>query len=72
MNSFYPTIPVKLLDPDAPMPKYARDGDAGVDLCATEDVTLRPGEWQMIGEIPNCDTKHLPMGYDERARESLA
>ena len=22
-----------------------------------------------IGKIPNCDTKHLPMGYDERYRQ---
>ena len=48
MFSRYPEIPVKRVNPDAPMPKYAHKGDAGLDLCAIEDVTLRPGEWQMV------------------------
>ena len=37
-------IPVKRLDPDLPLPAYARGGDAGLDLLAAEDVTLSPGE----------------------------
>lgn len=48
MNSFYPPIPTTLQG-DAALPAYAHEGDAGVDLCSTEDVTLRPGEWQMVG-----------------------
>lgn len=28
----------------ADAPRYAHPGDAGADLCATESVTLRPGE----------------------------
>lgn len=32
------------LDPDVPLPAYAHDGDAGLDLRAAEDVTLAPGE----------------------------
>jgi dUTP pyrophosphatase len=31
------------------MPTYAHEGDAGLDLCATEDVALCPGEYRMIG-----------------------
>lgn len=31
------------------MPARAHDGDAGVDLCTTEDVILEPGERVLIG-----------------------
>ncbi|HUF93302.1 MAG TPA: dUTP diphosphatase [Candidatus Limnocylindria bacterium] len=36
-------IAIRRLDPDLPLPAYARPGDAGLDLCAAEDVTLPPG-----------------------------
>lgn len=49
MNSFYPNVRVKRVDPDAPMPTKAHQTDAAYDLCAMEDVTLRPGEWRMVG-----------------------
>ena len=35
-------LPVLRLDPDLPLPAYARAGDAGIDLVAREDVTLAP------------------------------
>lgn len=35
---------VKRLDPQVPLPSYAHDGDAGLDLCAAEDVILVPME----------------------------
>ena len=35
---------VTRLDPDVPLPSYARPGDAGADLVAAEDVHLAPGE----------------------------
>ena len=47
-NTFYPTMPVVLAD-GTEMPSYAHDGDAGLDLRASEDVTLLPGEWRMVG-----------------------
>ena len=34
---------VKRLRPDAIIPAYAHPGDAGLDLHASEDVTLKPG-----------------------------
>ena len=37
------TVEVLQLDPDLPLPAYARPGDAGADLCARNDVTLAPG-----------------------------
>ncbi len=48
MMTMYPTIPVVLKD-GTEMISYAHEGDAGLDLCATEDVTLYPGQWQMVG-----------------------
>lgn len=46
--TMYPTIPTVLKD-GVELIKYAHEGDAGLDLCATEDVTLMPQEWQMMG-----------------------
>jgi dUTP pyrophosphatase len=37
-------LEIKRIDPDLPLPSYARDGDAGLDLSAAENVTLKPGE----------------------------
>lgn len=36
-------LPVTRLDPDLPLPRYARPGDAGLDLLAREDRVLPPG-----------------------------
>jgi len=36
-------VAVLRLDPDLPLPAYARPGDAGLDLHAAETVTLKPG-----------------------------
>jgi dUTP pyrophosphatase len=36
------------LDPDVPLPSYARHGDAGADLVAAEDVDLAPGERALV------------------------
>ena len=39
---------IRLLD-DVPVPSYAHPGDAGADLVATSDVTLKPGERAVVG-----------------------
>jgi dUTP pyrophosphatase len=46
-----PSVDVLLtrLDPGLPVPSYARDGDAGVDLRCTADVVLGPGERAVVG-----------------------
>ena len=41
-TSMYPTVEVKRLNPDAPMPRFARDGDAGCDLCCMDAVIIQP------------------------------
>ncbi|MBF6202219.1 dUTP diphosphatase, partial [Nocardia cyriacigeorgica] len=43
MNALAP-IPLRRLDPGIPVPTRAHPGDAGVDLCTTEDVIIEPGE----------------------------
>ncbi|MGW5717742.1 dUTP diphosphatase [Amycolatopsis sp. NPDC003865] len=37
------------LDPDVPLPAYARPGDAGADLVTTSDIVLKPGERGVVG-----------------------
>ncbi|TVT18088.1 dUTP diphosphatase, partial [Amycolatopsis rhizosphaerae] len=46
-----PSVQVLLtrLDPDVPVPGYARPGDAGADLVTTSDVELAPGERAVVG-----------------------
>ena len=46
-TSMYPTVEVKRLNPDAPMPQFARDGDAGSDLCTMDEVEIEPHETRM-------------------------
>lgn len=41
-------VPIKQLDPDVPLPKYAHHDDAGADLHSAEDFTLAPGERRMV------------------------
>ncbi|MDO5738742.1 MAG: dUTP diphosphatase [Ornithinimicrobium sp.] len=56
------TVPVALqrLDAGLPVPRQARDGDAGVDLLAREDRTLAPGERSLV---PTGVAIALPTGY---------
>lgn len=42
------TLRVQRLDADLPLPGYAQPGDAGLDLCAAEDVELAPGERAVV------------------------
>ncbi len=41
-------IPVVVEDLDH-LPMYARPGDAGADLCCTQDVVLEPGQRALVG-----------------------
>jgi dUTP pyrophosphatase len=54
-------VPVRRLDPDLPLPAYAKPGDAGVDLRATESVTLLPGGGRAL--VPTGIAVAIPRGY---------
>ena len=41
-------LEIKQLDPGLPLPRYAHEGDAGLDLHAAEDVSLAPFERRLI------------------------
>jgi dUTP pyrophosphatase len=53
-------IPLVRLDPDVPVPSYAHPGDAGADLVTTVDVTLAPGERELV---PTGVALALPDGF---------
>jgi dUTP pyrophosphatase len=54
-------LPVVRLDPELPLPTYARDGDAGLDLLARIDVTLEAGGGR--GLVPTGVAVALPDGH---------
>ena len=54
-------LPVLRLDPDLPLPAYARAGDAGIDLIAREDVTLAPAGGRAL--VATGIAIALPEGY---------
>jgi dUTP pyrophosphatase len=54
-------IPVVALDPDLPLPVYARPDDAGLDLVARADVTVRAGGGRAL--VPTGIALALPPGY---------
>ena len=53
-------VPVVRLDPDLPVPAYAKPGDAGVDLRARESLVLQPGERALV---PTGIAIAIPEGY---------
>lgn len=53
-------VQITRLDPDVPLPSYARPDDAGADLVAAEDVDLAPGERAVVG---TGIAIALPAGY---------
>lgn len=54
-------LPVLRLDPDLPLPAYARPGDAGCDLLAAEAVTLAPGGGRAL--VPTGIAVAIPEGF---------
>jgi dUTP pyrophosphatase len=53
-------VRVVRLDPELPLPAYARTGDAGLDLVARQPVTLAGGEWAVV---PTGIAVELPEGW---------
>ncbi len=54
-------VPVIRLDPELPLPAYARPGDAGADLLARESTKLRCGGGRAL--VPTGLALALPDGY---------
>jgi dUTP pyrophosphatase len=53
-------VPVRVLAADLPLPAYARDGDAGLDLHAAVDVALAPGARVLV---PTGLALAIPPGF---------
>lgn len=41
-------LKIKKLHPDAEVPEYAHETDSGLDLRACEDLTINPGDWELV------------------------
>jgi dUTP pyrophosphatase len=54
-------IPIVRLDTQLPLPSYAHDGDAGLDLYAAEDATLDAAGGRAL--MPTGISIAIPMGY---------
>lgn len=51
---------MKRLDAELPLPAYAREGDAGLDLLAAEPAHLKPGE---RAAVPTGIAVAIPNGF---------
>jgi dUTP pyrophosphatase len=56
-----PEVPIVRLDPDLPLPSYARPGDAGADLVAREAVVLPARGGRAV--VPTGVAVAIPEGY---------
>lgn len=54
-------IPILRLDPDLPLPAYAKPGDAGADLVARDDVLLAAGGGRAL--VATGMAIAIPEGY---------
>jgi dUTP pyrophosphatase len=51
---------IRMLEPSVTAPAYAHMGDAGLDICSSEDLVLEPGERALVG---TGFAMALPEGY---------
>ena len=58
-------IPLAILSPDAKMPTYAHDGDAGLDVYSMQDYDIAPGQ---SVRIPIGIAVAIPHGYELQVR----
>ena len=54
-------LPITRLDPDLPLPSYARPDDAGLDLLAREGAVLAPGGGRAL--VPTGLAIAIPVGH---------
>ena len=64
------TVPITRVDPaasDIPLPRYATDHAAGMDVCAAveSDLIIRPGETVLV---PTGFAIAVPVGYEAQIR----
>ena len=65
-------IKIKMVNKsDNPLPTYAKTGDAGMDICASQDDFIAPFNWKAI---PTGLYVEIPYGYEIqiRSRSGLA
>ena len=55
------SMPIVRLDPDLPLPTYAHEGDAGLDLSAREGAALAAGGGRAL--VPTGISIAIPVGY---------
>lgn len=67
IKTYQTGIPVKVkkLHPDAVIPQYAHEGDAGFDLVSIKDVTIAPGQ---TVAVPTGLAFQIPTGYEIQVR----
>lgn len=53
-------LAIRRLDPSLPLPSYAHEGDAGLDLYAAADVEIEPGQRVLV---PTGIAVAIPEGY---------
>ena len=54
-------VPIVQLDPDLPLPEYAHEGDAGLDLYARESATMAAGGGRAL--VATGISIAIPMGH---------
>jgi dUTP pyrophosphatase len=54
-------VPIVRLDPELPLPTYAHQGDAGLDLRATTDVVVAPAGGRAL--VPTGIAIAIPVGF---------
>lgn len=58
-------VKVVRLDKSLPLPKYANEGDAGMDLYSAEESVLEPSEFRVLSTGIKIE---LPVGYEAQIR----
>ena len=59
------TVAFKKLSPEAVLPAYAHPGDAGMDVCSVENLTVAPGGRALVH---TGLAMALPSGYEAQVR----
>ena len=60
-------LKIKKIHPDAKLPSYAHEGDAGLDVFSCEDYVLGPGERKLFktGVSVEFDKNHVALVWDK-------